>query len=72
MRVRMLTTVAGYRDDGSSYVHEAGAEYDLPADEAQDYLARPDDMPRAEPVAVKAAQRAEKRTSRRVAAAETR
>lgn len=60
MRVRMLTTVAG-----ADFVHESGEEYDLPDDVARDYCARPSDMPRAEPVAVKQVERAERRPRQR-------
>lgn len=61
MRVRMLTTVAGTREDGSSYVYPAGEEVDVPTREAKDLCARPEDMPRAEPVAVREVDRAERR-----------
>lgn len=64
MRVRMLTTVA---EEGRTL--EAGEEYDLAADEARDLCARPEDMPRAEPVAEKPADR---RQTRRKTAPEVR
>ena len=56
MRVRMLTTVA---EPGR--VLEAGEEYDLEQDEAKEFCASPEGMPRAEPVAVKKAQKRETR-----------
>lgn len=61
MKVRMLTSVAGTRDGDKPYVYEAGETYDLPSAEAKDLCARPVDSPRAEPVAVKRADRAERR-----------
>ena len=53
----MLTTVA---EPGRTL--EANEEYDLPDREARDLCARPEGFPRAEPVAVKAA---DKRQTRR-------
>jgi hypothetical protein len=59
MRIRMLTTVA---EPGRTL--EANEEYELDDAEARDLCSRPDDMPRAEPVAVKQAQRRETRKAR--------
>lgn len=56
MRIRMLTTVAE-----ENRTLDVGEEYDLPADEAKDLCARPEDMPRAEPVAQKRADARERR-----------
>jgi hypothetical protein len=62
MKVRMLTTVAGTREkSGEPYCYEAGEEYDLPSAEARDLCSRPEDFPRAEPVAQKQSKRAERR-----------
>ena len=57
----LLTTVAGVDEKGRSYVHPAGDEIDLPAKLAKEYVSIPGDFPRAEPVAEKRAQRAERR-----------
>ncbi len=46
----MLTSVVGYDDHGKVYHWEAGETLDLPAAVAKDLCARPQDMPRAEPV----------------------
>lgn len=56
----MLTSVAGV-ENGEHYSYEAGEEYDLPAKEAKDLCARPEGFPRAEPVAQKRVERAERR-----------
>ena len=58
----MLTSVAGTDEKtGEPYVYEAGEEYELPQKVAKDFCSRPEDMPRAEPVAVTKRQRAETR-----------
>jgi hypothetical protein len=59
MKIRMLTTVA---EEGR--VLEAGEEYELDTVEAKDLCARPADMPRAEPVAVRRVEKAERRVKR--------
>lgn len=64
MLIRMLTTSA---EPGRTL--EAGEEYELPESEARELCEKPADMPRAEPVAVKPAQR---RQTRAGAARETR
>ena len=58
MRVRMLTSMAGEHN------LEEGREYDLPADLGKALCSEPEDHPRAEPVATKPADRAEKRATR--------
>lgn len=63
MRIRMLTTVAGTRKNGEPYCYEAGEEYDVSAREGKDLCARPEDDPRAEPVARKPSSRAEQRAA---------
>ena len=57
LRVRMLTTVG----DVSGTIYEAGEEYDLPFQLAQDYLSNPKDFPRAEAVARRSVDAAETR-----------
>jgi len=62
MKIRMLTSVAGTREKtGESFTYEAGEEYEVSAAEGKDLCSRPEDMPRAEPVAKKPAARAERR-----------
>jgi hypothetical protein len=60
VRVRMLTSVAG-----EAYSLEEGREYDLPDDQARVLVAEPADYPRAEPVAVKPADRRQTRGASR-------
>lgn len=57
----MLTSVAGLDDDGNAYHWEAGETLDLPAVVAKDLCARPEDMPRAEPVGETRAKKRETR-----------
>lgn len=57
----MLTSVAGFDEDGNGYHWDAGETYDLPAEVAKDLCARPQDMPRAEPVAEARAKKRETR-----------
>lgn len=57
----MLTSIVGVDDKGEPYVYDVGQEYELPASEAKALCEFPKDSPRAEPVAVKRSQRAEKR-----------
>lgn len=58
----MLTSVAGTREkSGESFCYEAGEEYEVSAAEGKDLCSRPEDSPRAEPIAKKPSSRAERR-----------
>lgn len=61
MKVRMLTSVVGVDKHGEPYVYDVGEEYEVSASEGKDLCSRPEDFPRAEPVAQKRVQRAETR-----------
>jgi len=57
MKIRMLTSVAGYHD-GNLYVYDIDTEHDLPAAEARELC----EAGQAEPVARTAAAKREMRT----------
>lgn len=68
MKIRMLTGVAGTRDNGEVFSVSPGEEADFDTDTAKRYL----ESGQAEVVAAKPVSKAEKRTSTRAATAETR
>lgn len=68
MKIRMLTGIAGVDHEGREYAHSPGDEVTVDDATAKRLL----DTEQAEAIASKPAQRAEKRTSTKAAAAETR
>ncbi len=58
----MLTSVAGTKEKtGEVFVYEVGEIYEVSPKEGKDLCSRPEDMPRAEPIAQPKQARAETR-----------